>query len=73
MLASGIFDKVIISSDDPVFERAYKLLMKLNFYKEHENLAGDDATTDMVVDFFFEEFPSCESIFGSTVLVHCSQ
>ena len=60
-LASGIFDKVIISSDDPVFEELVNC-KEVEFLLRNENLAGDDATTDMVVDFFFEEFSSCESI-----------
>lgn len=60
-LASGIFDKVVISSDDPFFEELINC-NQVEFLQRTENLAGDDATTDIVVDFFFEEFPSCESI-----------
>ena len=60
-LASGIFDKIVISSDDPVFEKLVNC-NEVEFLQRTENLAGDDATTDIVVDFFFEEFPSCESI-----------
>ena len=60
-LASGIFDKVIISSDDSFFEELVNC-NEVEFRKRAENLAGDDATTDIVVDFFFEEFPLCESI-----------
>ena len=60
-LASGIFDKVIISSDDPVFEKLVNC-KEVEFLLRNENLASDDSTTDMVVDFFFEEFFSCESI-----------
>lgn len=60
-LAAGIFDKVIISSDDPFFEELVNC-NKVEFLLRNENLAGDDATTDKVVDFFFKEFPSCESI-----------
>ena len=60
-LASGIFDKVIISSDDPFFEELVNS-NEVEFIQRNENLAGDNATTDIVVDFFFEEFPSCESI-----------
>ena len=60
-LASGIFDKIIISSDDPVFEKLVNC-KEVEFLLRNENLAGDDTTTDMVVDFFFEEFSSCESI-----------
>lgn len=60
-LASGIFDKVVISSDDEVFEELVNC-NEVEFLLRTEDLAGDDATTDMVVDFFFEEFSSCESI-----------
>ena len=60
-LAAGIFDKVIISSDDPFFEELVNC-NEVEFLLRNENLAGDDATTDKVVDFFFEELPSCESI-----------
>jgi len=60
-LNSGIFDKVIITSDDPVFEELVNS-NEVEFLQRTENLAGDDATTDMVVDFLFEEFPSCESV-----------
>ena len=60
-LNSGIFDKVIITSDDPVFENLVNS-NEVEFLQRTENLAGDDATTDMVIDFFFEEFPSCESV-----------
>ena len=60
-LKSGIFDKVIITSDDPVFEGLVNS-HEVEFLQRPENLAGDDATTDMVIDFFFEEFPSCESV-----------
>ncbi len=60
-LASGIFDKVIISSDDPVFEELVNC-ENVKFLLRNQNLAGDNATTDIVVDFFFENFFSCESI-----------
>ena len=60
-LNSGIFDKVIITSDDPVFKELINC-NEVEFLQRTENLAGDDATTDMVIDFFFEEFPSCESV-----------
>mgnify|MGYP001276284310 CR=1 FL=1 len=57
-LASGIFDKVIISSDDPVFEELVNC-NEVEFLLRNHELAGDDATSDMVVDFFFEELTSC--------------
>ena len=60
-LASGIFDKVIITSDDPVFKELINC-NEVEFLQRTETLAGDDATTDMVIDFLFEEFPSCESV-----------
>jgi len=60
-LAADIFDKVIISSDDPVFEDLVNR-KEVEFLLRNKNLAGDNATTDMVVDFFFEEFSSCDSI-----------
>ena len=60
-LASGIFNKIVISSDDPFFEELVNC-NEVEFIQRTENLAGDNATTDMVVDFFFKEFPSCESI-----------
>lgn len=60
-LNSGIFDKVIITSDDPFFEKLVNS-NEVEFIQRPKNLACDDATTDMVIDFFFEEFPSCESV-----------
>ena len=60
-LASGIFDEVIISSDDPAFEVLVNC-KQVKFLQRNEILAGDNATTDIVMDFFFENFPSCESI-----------
>jgi CMP-N-acetylneuraminic acid synthetase len=60
-LAAGIFDKVIISSDDPFFEELVNG-NQVEFLQRSTDLASDDATTDMVIDFFFRELPSCESI-----------
>ena len=60
-LATGIFDKVIISSDDQFFEELVNC-DEVEFKQRAKNLASDDATTDIVVDFFFKEFPLCESI-----------
>ena len=60
-LATGIFDKVIISSDDPFFEDLINC-KEVEFVKRTEKLAGDNATTDMVIDFFFEKLPSCKTI-----------
>ncbi len=60
-LAAGIFDKVIISSDDPFFEELVNC-NEVEFLLRKPNLADDEATTDVVVDFFFEVFPSCKSI-----------
>ena len=60
-LAAGIFDKIIITSDDMVFEELVNC-NEVEFLPRTQDLAGDSATTDMVVDFLFEEFSSCESI-----------
>lgn len=60
-LAAGIFDRVIISSDDPFFENLVNC-NEVQFIKRSNNLASDDATTDMVIDFFFETLTSCGSI-----------
>jgi CMP-N-acetylneuraminic acid synthetase len=60
-LATGIFDKVIISSDDPVFEELVNC-KEVDFLLRTQYLSGDNATTDVVVDFFFKEFYSCKSI-----------
>ena len=60
-LASGIFDKVIISSDDAFFEELVNC-KQVEFMQRTEQLAGDDATTDVVIDYFFEQLPSCETI-----------
>lgn len=60
-LASGIFDKIIITSDDPVFEKLVNC-NEVNFLQRTPDLAGDFATTDVVIDFLFEKYSSCESI-----------
>ena len=60
-LRAGIFDKIVISSDDPFFEELVNC-NEVEFLLRNKNLADDDATTDIVVDFFFENFSSCESI-----------
>ncbi|MDC6451525.1 hypothetical protein PQZ43_01565 [Alphaproteobacteria bacterium] len=60
-LATGIFDKVIISSDDPIFEELVNC-NEVDFLLRNQYLSGDNATTDVVIDFFFKEFYSCESI-----------
>ena len=60
-LAANIFEKVIISSDDPFFEELVNC-KEVEFIKRSDHLADDNATTDMVIDFFFEELPFCESI-----------
>lgn len=60
-LAAGIFDKVIISSDDPFFESLANR-NEVHFLKRTEDLADDEATTDIVLDFFFKELPNCETI-----------
>ena len=60
-LAANIFEKVIISSDDLFFEELVNC-KEVEFTKRSDHLADDNATTDMVIDFFFEELPFCESI-----------
>jgi len=60
-LKAGIFDKVVISSDDSFFEELVNC-NEVEFLLRTENLADDDATTDIVVDFLFEEYSTCESI-----------
>ena len=60
-LATGIFDKVIISSDDPFFEGLVNC-NEVEFLQRSTDLASDEATTDMVIDFFFQELPLCDSI-----------
>ena len=62
-LKSGIFDKVVISSDDPFFAELVNC-KEVEFLQRTEDLAGDNATTDLVVDFFFKEFPSCDPLCG---------
>ena len=60
-LAAGIFDKVIISSDDPFFEKLINC-NEVEFLLRDKNLADDNATTDLVIDYFFQELTYCESI-----------
>ena len=60
-IAAGIFDKIIISSDDPFFEK-FANCNQVEFLLRGQDLASDDATTDIVVDFLFEKFLFCESI-----------
>jgi len=60
-LDAGIFDKVVISSDDPVFEELVNC-SDVEFLQRTDSLADDNATSDMVVDFFFKKFPTCKSI-----------
>ena len=60
-LAAGIFDKIIISSDDPIFENLVNC-NNVEFLQRSSRLTDDNATTDIVVDFLFENFTGCESI-----------
>ena len=53
-LEADIFDKIIISSDDPVFEGLVNC-KQVEFLMRGSYLADDHATTDLVIDFFFEE------------------
>ena len=70
-LAAGIFDKIVISSDDPVFEELANS-HEVEFLLRSQDLAGDNATTDAVMDLFFEKFSS-NPFFGSIVLALYSQ
>jgi CMP-N-acetylneuraminic acid synthetase len=60
-LEADVFDKVVISSDDPFFEGLVNC-KNVEFLLRSNDLASDNATTDMVVDFFFQKFPRCESL-----------
>jgi CMP-N-acetylneuraminic acid synthetase len=60
-LSSGIFDKVVITSDDPFFEKLVNC-NKVDFLLRNKNLADDYATTDIVIDFIFNQYSSCESL-----------
>ena len=59
-LAVRIFDKVIISSDNPYFDELFNC-KQVEFVQRTELLAGDNAITEMAIDFF-RYFPSCETI-----------
>ena len=60
-LASGIFDKIVITSDDTFFEELVNC-NSVEFLPRTQDLAADYATTDIVVDFLFEKFSTCESM-----------
>ena len=60
-LASGIFDKIVITSDDTFFEELVNC-NSVEFLPRTQDLAADYATTDIVVDFLFEKFTTCESM-----------
>ena len=60
-LASGIFDKIVITSDDTYFEELVNC-NSVEFLPRTQDLAADYATTDIVVDFLFEKFSTCESM-----------
>ena len=65
-LAAGIFDKVIISSDDPFFEQLVNC-NQVEFLKRTEKLAGDDTTQMKLLIFSLKSFPLAILFFGSTV------
>ncbi len=71
-LASGIFDKIIISSDDPYFKKLINC-NKVDFLQRKSHLTDDNATTDVVVDFLFENFISCVSILWVNSVSHYNQ
>ena len=60
-IASGIFDRIIISSDDLEFKELINC-NQVDFIHRSDVLANDNATTDKVVDFFFNELSLCDSI-----------
>lgn len=60
-LASKIFDKVVITSDDPVFER-YTENAGVEFLLRSPELASDEASSDLIVDFLFQVYDNCESL-----------
>tara|TARA_B100001057_G_scaffold77634_2_gene72597 strand:+ start:1630 stop:2337 length:708 start_codon:yes stop_codon:yes gene_type:complete len=60
-IASGIFDQIIISSDDLEFKELINC-NQVDFIHRSDVLANDNATTDKVVDFFFNELSLCDSI-----------
>lgn len=60
-LDAGIFDKIVVTSDDPYFEKLVNC-DTVEFLLRDRNLASDAATTDLVIDFLFKKFPVCESI-----------
>jgi CMP-N-acetylneuraminic acid synthetase len=60
-LDADVFDRIIITSDDPYFEK-FVNSAKVEFLLREKNLASDYATTDLVMDFLFKKCPQCESI-----------
>ena len=60
-LASGVFDKIVISSDDLFFKELVNC-NEVEFLLRPTDLTDDEATTDKVVDFLFQQFSLCESI-----------
>lgn len=60
-LEAGIFDKIVITSDDPFFETLVNS-DQVEFLLRDQSLTSDNATTDEVIDFLFTKFPFCESI-----------
>ena len=60
-LASGVFDKIVISSDDLFFKELVNC-NEVEFLLRPTDLTDDEATTDKVVDFLFQKFSLCESI-----------
>ena len=72
-LATGIFDKVIISSDDPVFEKL-KNCKEVEFLLRNENLSGVMTQQQIWwLIFSLKSYLHAILFFGSTVLVHFNQ
>ncbi|WP_347821969.1 hypothetical protein [uncultured Planktomarina sp.] len=59
-LEAGIFDKIVITSDDPFFEKLVNS-DKVEFLLRDQNL-GDSILNFIIADFLFKKFPLCESI-----------
>ena len=60
-LAVELFDKIVLNTDDPSLESvAYKL--GVDFYLRPSELASSEATSEMVVLDFLEQY-NCERVF----------
>ena len=53
-IQSGVFDKIVVNTDDPDLENLSKNI-GVDFYKRDDELASSNATSDQVVLDFFEK------------------